>query len=1320
MKIMKRLFITFVGLFFSLSFYSQNQKKIALVIGNSNYLDANSVLKNPVNDAHLMGNTFEKLEFDSVIVAIDLTYDQMRTAFSNYKRLLRNDYDVGFIYYSGHGTQDDYKSSYLIPIDFPKDPSIDDLELMGYNMSQFINSLERIDDKVNIIILDACRNNPFDKSWKGKSITSNGLSEPENPPNGVLIHYSTRAGYTASDNSDGNNSIYTSTLANVMQEPNLKIEEIFKKVRGIVRMETDSEQSPQLYGEFDGDLYLLLKKDYSKIEVNELKEDAKNDVENGEIASAIKKYQILQNYFESSMHNIDKNKLLHVYLDLGNIYWNMTENVTSREEYNDFRNRSSDSFFNATQLLEAEGVYSKEEKSIYSEALYKFLRVQAYIDFDLNDLGNNDSLMSLYDSEISKLIDFNVENFGEENYRTGSAYYLKGIVLKEYNPFTSLDALSKSSNIFFNSTYNKTDLIQYAFIDYIDIYSCKWRIIVLNDILSFAWKYLDTENDISDYIYEIAGNDLPNFKNDQTEIIRKAIDLSIKNDSIDIQGILETTNSFYDAFSLFAVNSKDASYTSENYIDDILTAEAYVDTLMSFQQHYTDSISFLRESARRFNNITLLPPPYGRYENEFSEFYYRSFQASINAFSTAAFHQNPIWEIYTAIPILEKYYWANDTDTLYSHDVVNAILTRIDKSMGDLMYDFEDNWGSYVAEYYKLTSELYYDKNKLSIEEFFNIQKQNLNTIFITDGYGSKKKVGSLLVTSTLLNDMGRYEEAKKMKLEAFAYINKHFANWTIDESDKFDDIDSFTTFYKSRLFQYYMEDISDNFLDKYPNVDFETVENANKFLETEKDKLKNLAQIDGYKGEYYSLKLPIIKAEIFLNWGQTDSVLQLCDDALSILRKLKKDQKFDDLNQLQIETLQEEFYNYKIYNYKTYTDKEPSALIEYNYDLIKTAETWTEKESISTIMETYNNISWHKWEQGDYKSSKKVAEKAFQIGENYLHEGDFSYWAYPKFKQKSLMLDMKQCLGMMTEHALNPTTELRKKTIEFTIAIIDFIEQNKNAEYVYDAKELYSLYNTISDQYHWLNSHDKSLEYNMKNLELVRSFPGDSIFINGEETVLLKWINERYCEEIQNDKEGLKFYKEYLNSVSYLNDTLDFTCELVQKNYGNCVVPFISIKMSINNTLYPCIEFDVDRNQKVSDFDKRYYVRSDTLIVENISTITKNIGGYKNSGIDKNGLQHDTTSYLFFDKENTISSNSYFLKREDSNNLENTIWEFIIPASELQYDDVSQINFIVNLVSNNPSFYTLSRVYDKHPFPAMSKFKEFESSYIEKLDFVE
>ena len=268
---MKKLLIILLCL--PLLAIAQNQRKIALVIGNASYEDPNGVLKNPVNDSKLMSETFIGLEFDSVIVANNLSYDAMRKVFRDYRSSLKK-FDVGFIYYSGHGMQDAYNETYLIPIDFPANSTIDDVTDYGYSIQDILKSLNRYENKLNVFVLDACRDNPYEKGWKGKSLKGGGLSVPQVPPSGSLVAYSTSPGDVASDNSDSDNSLYTKALSEIMKQPNLKIEEVFKRVRNVVYSGSEQNQNPQWWGQLEGDLYLLLKEDTKVISLEKELKDA--------------------------------------------------------------------------------------------------------------------------------------------------------------------------------------------------------------------------------------------------------------------------------------------------------------------------------------------------------------------------------------------------------------------------------------------------------------------------------------------------------------------------------------------------------------------------------------------------------------------------------------------------------------------------------------------------------------------------------------------------------------------------------------------------------------------------------------------------------------------------------------------------------------------------------------------------------------------------------------------------------------------------------------------------------------------------------------
>ena len=235
---------------------NQGQSKLALVIGNSNYNAG--FLSNPVNDAHLMASTLDSLDFDVILDTNLSTKSDFQSLIREFGRR-RPLYDIAFIYYAGHGIQIG-NENYLLPTkeEFQSEFDVEDY---GVSVQSILRYLNNATDKVNILILDACRNNPFESKWvKTRSLNGNGLAEMP-PPNGSLIAFSTDAGYTAADGNE-ENSIYTSSLASNLLKPNVEITQVFKNVRTEVLLKTMNQQSPVENSKLTGgELYLNYQED---------------------------------------------------------------------------------------------------------------------------------------------------------------------------------------------------------------------------------------------------------------------------------------------------------------------------------------------------------------------------------------------------------------------------------------------------------------------------------------------------------------------------------------------------------------------------------------------------------------------------------------------------------------------------------------------------------------------------------------------------------------------------------------------------------------------------------------------------------------------------------------------------------------------------------------------------------------------------------------------------------------------------------------------------------------------------------------------------
>ena len=216
------------------------EARVALVIGQSAYR-AVVPLDNPANDAKKMTELLGNAGFQ-VTTAPDLSQNDMRQAVSDFaaKVAASGPDTVALVFYAGHGLQIDGEN-YLVPVDI--DPKREaDIPLQAVRLNDLMNTLGALPTRMRIIMLDACRNNPF----ANINITAgHGLAIVDTKAGaaGSFISYSTSPGAVAEDGS-GSNSPYTTALLSVAKEPNLPIEEAFKRVRVAVNQATDGRQIP--------------------------------------------------------------------------------------------------------------------------------------------------------------------------------------------------------------------------------------------------------------------------------------------------------------------------------------------------------------------------------------------------------------------------------------------------------------------------------------------------------------------------------------------------------------------------------------------------------------------------------------------------------------------------------------------------------------------------------------------------------------------------------------------------------------------------------------------------------------------------------------------------------------------------------------------------------------------------------------------------------------------------------------------------------------------------------------------------------------------
>ena len=227
---------------------TSSEYRQALVIGNSDY-DYAGVLRNPINDAQAISNTLGELGF-KVRTVIDADKRGMEQAIRSFGKQLRDRKGVGLFYYAGHGMQL-AGENYLLPVNINPDTE-DDVLYDGVPLGRLLAQMKSAGNGINVVILDACRNNPFARSFRN---TSRGLAQVV-APTGSFISYATAPGQIAADGS-GENGLYTSKLLKHMVTPGVKLEEVFKRVRVDVQRESNSQQVPWDASSVTGDFYFV-------------------------------------------------------------------------------------------------------------------------------------------------------------------------------------------------------------------------------------------------------------------------------------------------------------------------------------------------------------------------------------------------------------------------------------------------------------------------------------------------------------------------------------------------------------------------------------------------------------------------------------------------------------------------------------------------------------------------------------------------------------------------------------------------------------------------------------------------------------------------------------------------------------------------------------------------------------------------------------------------------------------------------------------------------------------------------------------------------
>ena len=242
--------------------------RVGLVIGNTKYADA--PLRNAGNDAKAIGGELQRVGF-KVNLLLDAGRAQMAGAIQSFTNELAKAQSVGLFYYAGHGAQLAWRN-YLIPVDAVID-KLDDMRDKALELNGLLQGLLKAHNPMNVIILDACRDNPFGN----KVLTEQkGLSQFDAPP-GSLLAYATSPGNTAADG-EGDNGLYTENLLRELGAPEAKIEDVFMRVRLAVRRRSEGRQIPWESTSLEEDFYFRPPKQVRKLSEAELEKQFEEEL----------------------------------------------------------------------------------------------------------------------------------------------------------------------------------------------------------------------------------------------------------------------------------------------------------------------------------------------------------------------------------------------------------------------------------------------------------------------------------------------------------------------------------------------------------------------------------------------------------------------------------------------------------------------------------------------------------------------------------------------------------------------------------------------------------------------------------------------------------------------------------------------------------------------------------------------------------------------------------------------------------------------------------------------------------------------------------
>jgi len=395
------------------------------------------------------------------------------------------------------------------------------------------------------------------------------------------------------------------------------------------------------------------------------------------------------------------------------------------QEYERIRNKylsnGSNSFLNAKLLYEDEGMITNNDKELYSEAFYKYLRCQSYLDYASGGIDD-----STFIQEITILNNYNKDNFGKLNFRTACSYYLTGLFMKDKDPLSSYKNFIKSADIF-SSNENKKITIdrlnKYA-LTFNHVFPYKWSIMSFNDIMMNAFNEdghvaKDKAKEINEYLKDNLVSNIDSMYTRNTEIINKGVSISKSNNNSDLEGLYLAATKFYHTFPIVM------DVSDHIYLESSRSTIQYRNLALSQNSSptYKDSISNLNSNAITYSNLQLIIQTTDSDSiRRIDKIIYDIYK---DAFDLAVRHNDGAYSLWICNKFLSNYFLDHSDSSLYHYEDIKVILGLINSFYPSIIKEYgceEESW--LLDEYFSILESLYEEDILLDNVLVSNYNKQ--------------------------------------------------------------------------------------------------------------------------------------------------------------------------------------------------------------------------------------------------------------------------------------------------------------------------------------------------------------------------------------------------------------------------------------------------------------------------------------------------------------------------------------------------------------------------------------------------------------------